>query len=596
MIMRHGRRAEAQCSNPQAVTNAAMKATRHYFLAALVAISMASGAAAASDAGADAALLKQAQGHISHVVIIMQENRSFDSYFGTFPNAHGFSPNTCVPFDPAHPAAGCIAPFHNPLDVNAGGPHTENDAGADLNNGVTTAFMNGFVKQQETANRHCFNSPALCAQAALGISHHDVVGFHTDAEIPNYWTYAKNFVLLDNFYEGARSYSQISHIELTSEWSAKCTNKLDAKSCRTAVAIPNANAETSYPWVNLFQLLDLNKVSWKYYIAEGNEPDCEDSAMTCAPKPQSAAAPSIWNPVGYYGYVKSQGNAYLSAHNPSLSQFYQDIKANTLPQVSWIMPDISVSEHPPASITLGMEYVTGLVNTIMSSPYWANTAIFITWDDWGGFYDHVPPPNVDRDHEGEPIAGYGLRVPGLTISAYAKQGFIDDGVMSFDAYATFIEDLFIHSTRLVPAALGNPDRRPDIRDSLRHVRFYNRRIADVGNLVSDFDFNQPPRPPMLLPLDIPTSLLADCGATPASALKCTTPSVKLSWQVIAPQLGTPPFTFHVVRDMPPVPVCVTTAATCTDTPGPGDHVYRAWAVDGKNVASPLSAGTEADEP
>jgi phospholipase C len=542
-------------------------------------------------------LLQQAQSHISHVVIIMQENRSFDSYFGTYPNAHGFSPKACIPIVPGSSSAGCVVPFHDPLDVNAGGPHTQDDAYADLNNGVTTAFMNGFVHQQDKAAKRCPDLPALCAQASIGVARHDVVGYHTADEIPNYWSYAENFVLQDHLFEGARSYSQISHIELASEWSALCADKKKALTCKTEIVLPVPDATTEYPWVTLFQLLDTQKISWKYYVALGNEPDCEDGAMTCLPRAHVKIEPSIWNPAGYFSYVKNQGAGYVATHNPSTAQFFADIKAGTLPQVSWIVPDASTSEHPPAAVTLGMEYVTGLVNTIMASPYWANTAIFITWDDWGGFYDHLPPPNVDNEiNAGQPIAGYGLRVPGLMISAYARPGMIDSSVMSFDAYATFIEDLFMNGTRLIPAALGNRDHRPDIRDAIRHVHYFDKREADIGSLLNEFDFTQRARGPMLLPLDIPTSLLADCGATQASRFKCTSPQVTLTWQALTAAQGTPPFTFHVVRDIPQVVVCVTTTTTCTDTPSAGNHVYRAWAVDGNQVASPLSAGSEADEP
>ena len=88
------------------------------------------------------------------------------------------------------------------------------------------------------------------------------------------------------------------------------------------------------------------------------------------------------------------------------------------------------------AIGAGQTYVTGLINTIMRSPDWNSTAIFFTWDDWGGFYDNVAPPRVDQN-------GYGLRVPGLVISPYAKRGYIDHQMLSFDAYAKFIEDDFL---------------------------------------------------------------------------------------------------------------------------------------------------------
>ena len=139
------------------------------------------------------------------------------------------------------------------------------------------------------------------------------------------------------------------------------------------------------------------------------------------------------------------------------------------------------SEHPPGLVTAGMNYVTGIVNAVMSSPDWSSTAIFISWDDWGGFYDHVKPPPVDQN-------GYGLRVPGIVISPYARQGYIDHQTLSFDAYAKFIEDDFLGGQRIDPATDGRPDPRPDVREN----------APILGNLLKDFNFNQKHRVPLIL--------------------------------------------------------------------------------------------------
>jgi phospholipase C len=125
----------------------------------------------------------------------------------------------------------------------------------------------------------------------------------------------------------------------------------------------------------------------------------------------------------------------------------------------------------------------------MRGPEWKSTAIFVAWDDWGGFYDHVVPPTVDQN-------GYGLRVPGLVISPYARKGFIDHQTLSFDAYVKFIEDVFLHSQRLDPKTDGRPDPRPDVRE----------RATVLGNLAKDFDFTQKPRPPLILNEHPPTDL------------------------------------------------------------------------------------------
>jgi phospholipase C len=148
-----------------------------------------------------------------------------------------------------------------------------------------------------------------------------------------------------------------------------------------------------------------------------------------------------------------------------------------------VEPDWKHSEHPRASITVGQSWVTRLINAAMRGPEWKSTAIFLAWDDWGGFYDHVRPPRVDRN-------GYGLRVPALVISPYARRGFVDHQVLSFDAYLKFIEDDFLGGARLDPKTDGRPDPRPTVREN----------VKILGNLVKDFDFSKPPRKPVLLAL------------------------------------------------------------------------------------------------
>ena len=125
----------------------------------------------------------------------------------------------------------------------------------------------------------------------------------------------------------------------------------------------------------------------------------------------------------------------------------------------------------------------------MRSKDWNSTAIFLAWDDWGGFYDHVVPPTVDQN-------GYGLHVPGLVISPYARPGYVDHQTLSFDAYDKFIEDDFLNGQRLDPKTDGRPDPRPTVREN----------VPILGDLTKDFDFTQAPRPPILLPLHPQTTL------------------------------------------------------------------------------------------
>jgi len=542
---------------------------------------------------------------ITNVIIIVQENRSFDSYFGTFPGANGIPPGACVPVSATDATQGCVAPFHDVHDVNAGGPHAATDAQADADDGVTTQYMDGFVYRQtygasvrcgadEVRPRGSPLPPYSCPGVAPGVSRHDVMGYHTAAELPNYWAYAHGFVLQDAMFEGVRGWSPGSHLDLTSEWSASCKNGV-LSTCRTDPN-PIPVKGTIYPWVNLFQLLDQHQVTWKYYLASGTEPDCDDDQMTCDPQVQNDGVLSLWNPAPGYAYVQAQGAAYLAAHNPDIDQFLVDVRAGTLPQVSWVVPSQDFSEHPVSGITAGQEYVTSMVNAVMQSPYWASTAIFVTWDDWGGFYDHVVPPIVDRNTTATPIQGFGFRVPGLLISPYAISGYVDHSVLSTDSYATFIEQIFMGGVHLDPVAMGQPDARPDIRDELVTVTFPNGTTAPMGSLMNEFDFSQVPLAPMVLSTHIPTGISVACGGAVASPQICTGAAVLVKWHSVAGAEVPGPFTYQVFRDGAAMPKCVVKTNSCKDAAPSGVHFYTVASVSTDGVMSPASAATEADAP
>jgi phospholipase C len=436
---------------------------------------------------------------IKHVIIVEQENRSFDNYFGTYPGADGITmsngePTVCVPNPATH---GCTKPYHDTADIDGGGPHGESNALADVNGGK----MNGFIIQRDdaknsTANCRSALDPA-CSHAAGTVP--DVMGYHTAAELPNYWTYAKDFVLNDKMFEPVESWSLPDHLYLVSGWSAKCKNA-NPYSCVTNIvrpagvaqmqeavtqALTTGTADIVDAWTDITWLMYLKHVSWAYYVQTGDQPDCaNDSAETCSPVGQSALTPGIWNPLPVFEDVQKDGQ--LKNILP-LNSYFASAKAGTLPAVSWVTPSQADSDHPPASIHQGQAYVTAVINAAMKSPDWSSTAIFLQWDDWGGFYDNVVPPKVDQE-------GYGLRVPALVISPYAKQGYIDNQTLSSDAYLKFIEDDFLGGARLNPKTDGRPDPRPDVRED----------ETILGNMDSDFDFNQRPRAPVLLPTNPPT--------------------------------------------------------------------------------------------
>jgi phospholipase C len=419
---------------------------------------------------------------IRHIVVIMQENRSFDSYFGTYPGADGIPKHVCVP-DPAR--GGCDRPYHDAQDRNFGGPHDHIDAVRDIAGGR----MNGFVGQAESGRRlYChrhINSP----HCSLSPKKPDVMGYHDAREIPNYWAYAHSFVLHDHMFEPATTWSLPAHLDLVSGWSARCSRKGDPMSCVDAIQAPGSppgepqnrtGAPPDYAWTDLTYLLHRDNVSWRYYVFKGMQPDCEDDQMFCKQVKQSAKTPGIWNPLPWFDTVKQDRQGENVA---PFEDFLVAARRGNLPAVAWITPSEAVSEHPPSRVSKGQTFVTSVVNELMRSPDWSSTAIFLAWDDWGGFYDHVRPPAVDAN-------GYGMRVPSLVISPYARRGFVDHQVLSFDAYLKFIEDDFLHGQRLDPKTDGRPDPRPDVRE----------RSAILGDLRKDFDFTQAPRPPLLLPL------------------------------------------------------------------------------------------------
>jgi len=512
-------------------------ALRHVVVAAIAGL-LATSCAASSSAPAASGTAAEAGIHkIRHVVIVMQENRSFDSYFGTYPGADGIPAQNgqftvCVP-DPR--TGGCDKPYHDASLVNGGAGHGLSNAVTDIDGGK----MDGFVRSAEDkASRGCSAQPptTVCLPGSIP----DVMGYHDGREIPNYWTYASDFVLDDHMFEPVDSWSLPSHLYLVSGWSARCTSTspdscvsdpaqsggrvklknlppafLQCLAAHGVAHVKRADLENPsviraasaclgdltpaqrqrlvggsgqgqqlglYSWTDLTYLLHKNHVSWAYYVQKGVQPDCDgnpdETAAGCAPVAQGAQTPSIWNPLPSFTDVKSDGQ---DGNVQDLSHFYPAAENGTLPAVSWIAPAQPDSDHPPANIATGQAYVTNLVNTIMRGPDWDSTAIFLAWDDWGGFYDNAVPPKADSN-------GYGLRVPDLVISPYAWHGKIDHQVLSFDAYNRFIEDDFLNGARLDPKTDGRPDSRPDVRETAKVL----------GNMYADFDFSQSPRPPALL--------------------------------------------------------------------------------------------------
>jgi phospholipase C len=276
-----------------------------------------------------------------------------------------------------------------------------------------------------------------------------------------------------------------SHLALVSGWTAICPDLNDPMSCRTQVRMPDAwwplkqGAKMPYAWGDITWMLGKAGVSWGYYVGPDS---CVDNP--CKPVQNTRSTKPLFNPLPGFQTVRQSGQ--LGNVRP-YSDFFSSIKAGDLPSVSWVVPTAGRSEHPGddlGNIATGQAWVTRVVNSIMQGPpdQWERTAIFITWDDWGGFYDHVVPPKVDAN-------GYGLRVPALVISPWAKRGYIDHQTLSFDAYLKFIEDDFLGGARLDPKTDGRPDLRPTVRED----------APQLGNLINDFNFSRSMRKTLVLP-------------------------------------------------------------------------------------------------
>ena len=431
--------------------------------------------------GPELTKLEQAQLHLKHLVFIVQENRSFDHYFGTFPGANGFPmrngrPSVCVPDPIAH---ACVRPYHTSEQLQEGGPHAQRHSELDVNGGR----MDGFVKTVVDSPLYCADhrDAPRCRDYLGPQGQPDVMSYHTAEEIPNYWRYAKEFVLQDRMFAPADSWTLPAHLFLVSAWAARCSNAHDPMSCVSNLELveqfQTMRSHKDVPiwaWTDITYLLWEQGVEWGYYVG--------DDTCFFDPCPDQGGRRTVsqQNPLPWFTTIRETGQMdRIQKH----ARFYEAAANGTLPSVSWVMPYNGVGEHPAsgAPIWRGQAHVTHVVNALMKGPDWNETAVFLTWDDWGGFYDHVRPPRVD-------LNGYGIRVPGLLISPWARAGLIDSQTLSFDAYLKLIEDLFLDGERLNPATLSRPDSRPTVRE----------KASILGDLLKEFDFGQEPLPPLIL--------------------------------------------------------------------------------------------------
>jgi len=283
-----------------------------------------------------------------------------------------------------------------------------------------------------------------------------------------YWTYASNFVLFDNFFASVASYTLPAHLYLISAQSG---------------GYVKGKAPMIFGFRTIMEELHEAGISWKYYVGTNLPGHVSHEAMN---QPNDLTDPLEGRQMGVNGDVSLLAGCEIPAYgymnplprmegirsNPDLLcrdvpgyEFYDDVQSGNLPQVAWIMPAFLVGEHPWAGPDQGQKYVVTLVNTIMNSQHWEDTAIFITWDEWGGFCDHVPPLRLDK-------YGLGFRVPAFLISPYAKENYVSHRLYEFSSFLT-IENQFGLS------------------------RLTNRD-SGANSFSDEFDFTRPPRPPLVL--------------------------------------------------------------------------------------------------
>jgi phospholipase C len=387
---------------------------------------------------------------IEHFMVLMQENHSFDNYFGTYPGADGLPKGVCMPVAPEGSApsrllrpggAGevrspreskiyevrsgrpCVKPFRlgtRSIDL----PHTE-DANAHQYAG---GRMNGFI--DAVAKEGLGPDPAA-------------MGYYDRRDLPYHWKIADRYVLFDRFFQSARGGSVPNHMF----WVTGTVGNPDGHH--------HLPREGLGDLPTIFDRLEARGISWKFYVQDY---DPHENYRTNIRSDQVHWVPLLNLP-------RFIDNPRLARRIVDLDEYFEDLNKGTLPAVAFMVP-AGASEHPPGSLREGQRFVSTLVNSLMQSRFWDRSALMWTYDDWGGFYDHVRPPQVDR-------FGYGFRVPALLVSPFARRGYIDSTTLDFTSILKFIE----RNWELRPLA---------------------SRDAGARSIAGAFDFSRPARQPQIL--------------------------------------------------------------------------------------------------
>jgi phospholipase C len=359
---------------------------------------------------------------LKHVIVLMQENHSFDNYFGTFAGVNGLQPGICMPVVAGRDGA-CVEPFH--IGSNEIQQSDLDHSRATYEGQFNSGKMDGFV--------HALNQRNQDGRLAMG--------FYDDRDIPFYWNIASEYVLFDNFFSSVGAGSFINHVY----WVAGGTGvKVDS--------VPSGGLKVK----TIFDDLQERGITWKFYVQNF---DKGLNYRTLANYPRNRAAQVIWNPL--LAIDRFIDDPTFASRIVGLEEYYKDLEAGTLPSVAYIVPS-GPSEHPPSSLQSGQIFSRSLVNALVRSSAWKDSAFFITYDDWGGWFDHVLPPRVDE-------FGFGPRVPTMLISPYARRGKVDSTQLDFTAFLKLIQDNW-------------------------GLASLTSRDANSQSLLNAFDFESPGRP------------------------------------------------------------------------------------------------------
>ena len=391
---------------------------------------------------ASSSTLDAFRANIQHIVFIVKENRSFDNYFGTFPGADGAT--TGLISTGGRMRLG-RTPDRMPRDIG----HLWGDAHTAMDNGKMDQF--DLVAAGNVKNDFLSMSQFVAA------------------DIPNYWSYAQHFVLADRMFSSVGGPSFPNHLYFVGAQAGGALNNpsspvpsaftwgCDSNDSTTVDVMDAKGAVTRqfpcFDFPTVADALEAAGVSWRYYA------------------PVQGQAGYIWSALDAISHIRR--SPLWAARVPPAGQFVTDAARGTLPAVSWLVPDFAVSEHPTVgsgteSVCDGENWTVQQINAIMQGPDWPTTAIVLTWDDFGGFYDHVAPPWVDQ-------YGFGPRVPLIVISPYAREGKVSHTTYEFASVLQLIENRY-------------------------NLNPLTTRDARANSLLDMFDFSQVPAPRLILPL------------------------------------------------------------------------------------------------